>query len=238
MAASQYFPVLIMRLKIPEGYLSGIKALSALSEDDTSVICDALSLIEPCFSPHALTSAVAVKSGLNREVTRDVIFVLVSLYLAWSEINLSLDEFIQTVVNAARDDMKIESAGLESLNQNLSVLLQLDRSVGVTARASDVMTTFDHVFDSTRVVSDLRTLFTTEPTDPQPLAAVITHTLKIEFYKDRKKQAFYVAMNSTDISKLKNTLERALNKEEQLESIAKKSGLPVLDSAPFDEDDL
>ena len=228
----------MMRLKIPSRHFPGIRVLSELSNDEASAIYDTLLPVRPSLSPYNLISAVNSQVEFSKEKTQNAILALVSLYSAWALTDLSLDDFVPKVVNAARQDVKIKNEGdLVSLERNLRLLLQLERSVGVTARAPDVMTTFDHVFRATRVVSDLRPLFTTA-VDPRPLAAVVTHLLKIEFDKNHQRQAFYVGMDSGDIERLQNVLSRALKKDEQLKSIAKSNELPVLDIASIEEDEL
>jgi len=177
----------MMRLKIPSRHFPGIRVLSELSNDEASAIYDTLLPVRPSLSPYNLISAVNSQVEFSKEKTQNAILALVSLYSAWALTDLSLDDFVPKVVNAARQDVKIKNEGdLVSLERNLRLLLQLERSVGVTARAPDVMTTFDHVFRATRVVSDLRPLFTTA-VDPRPLAAVVTHLLKIEFDKNHQR---------------------------------------------------
>ncbi len=226
-----------MRLNIPKKHFTGVRTLNSLSEERTYAIYNALSTVKPSMSHHALILAFKSNTDLSEEDAQNAVLALVSLYFAWSQTDLSIDNFIYTVIQAVREHKLDENSDLSKLERNLHQLLQLHRSIGVTAKAPDVMTTFDHVFRACRVVSDMRPVFSPD-TIPEPLAVVVTHLLKIEFDKNHKRQAFYVGMDSSDIRKLQVTLDRALKKEEQLESIAEKSELPFLDIASIEEEEL
>ena len=68
-------------------------------------------------------------------------------------------------------------------------------------------------FLESRVISDIRIVYENELSEKEQCALVI-HNLKIRFFsKNNSFDEFFVALNLSDLEKLKETIERAIQKD-------------------------
>lgn len=228
-----------MTLTIPEKQYEAIQKLNALSESDAEKLYQLLSAAPPSFSINGLISNIDPHDvGLEQEGLSTIVSAVVSLYYLWSVSydDLAREEFAEEVASAAQ---RINDADWENLSRNLKLLLKLNKSVGVTAKAFDLMTEYDRIFRDVRVVTDSRPIFA-EDSEENPVAVLATHVLKIDFSRGEQFDAFYIAMDSNDIKRLQDVLKRALKKEKNLKEFftSGRRTLSYLDaSALLEEED-
>ena len=106
-------------------------------------------------------------------------------------------------------------------------------SLIVTSKAFDVLTEHEHTVHDLRIITDLRPIFkesSLEEPVGAPVAAVITHTLKISYHRGREVAEFFLALDDQDIDLLKQLFARAEAKESSLKQILKKSGIPCIET--------
>ena len=91
-----------------------------------------------------------------------------------------------------------------------------------------LMAEHEHLFMTTRLVSDIRPIFSTDA-DKVPNAAILVHKLHIKHYGQEgpNLDSFFV-LDSEDLRSLKKTVDRALRKERLLSEFAKKSNITLL----------
>jgi hypothetical protein len=109
----------------------------------------------------------------------------------------------------------------------LTKIFELRRSLSVTTKALDVLTSQDRVFYSARILTDLRPVFN-ESGDAIE-AAVIIHNLCIHYGHDDDHWDFYVALDTSDIQSLRDVLDRADKKAGSVEELLRRSGVSYLD---------
>lgn len=228
-----------MTLIIPDKYHDPITWLNSLDIDVATKLFKALSSAHPTFSVESLVSHVmsGKEVDVDQKVLSGIVNFLVSLYYIWgastSTSHLHREDFVEEVINAAREIGK--EANWERLKQNLLLLLQLDRSIGITAKALDLMTDYDRVFQDVRVITDTRPIFTTDDSDRNPIALMVTHMLKLKYAQNGEINSMYIAMDCNDIRKLQVILERALMKEDRLSQLAEICDVSYLDAKALEE---
>src|SRR5262249_11812011 len=111
----------------------------------------------------------------------------------------------------------------------LTKILECEESIGITAKALSVMLDHARVFGNARILTDFRPVFRSNPNKP-PAAAVIVHTLKIEYREDHEMKEFFVALDSLDIARLEELIKRAKLKEVALNKSLSSSKIPVLET--------
>lgn len=116
------------------------------------------------------------------------------------------------------------------LSERLSAFLEKS-SLQITAKASNIMTSYPQVFEASQIITDIRPIFYDE--SKEPVAAVITHTLKLGMWQSGERKDFFITLDSQDLDTLKQTIVRAEEKGERLSSIIKESTLTYL-SLPND----
>jgi hypothetical protein len=71
-------------------------------------------------------------------------------------------------------------------------------------------------------------VFGTDPKVP-PTGVVMVHMLDLGYHKDGDLKHLYIAMDSLDITILREVLDRAESKSECLKPLIKKAGVEFLD---------
>lgn len=222
-----------MALRIPEQHYGAIRRLNALAPEATESIVAALGAVKPTLRIKDLVTSLSRRIKLPKGDAEEFVEVLIALYATRDSLELSLDEFLEELVSAARAQIPdIDSATHESwdgLRRNLHRLLDLEDPLGISAKSLGVMTDHARVFATARVISDVRPIFGATP-GRLPVAATIVHNLKIEFSKRGRRHAFFVALDTHDLRRLRQVTDRALAKDRALRRLVSKSDVSFLDA--------
>jgi hypothetical protein len=135
------------------------------------------------------------------------------------------------IIESAREEKTEQFQKLlenpQSLASQLGKLLGLERSLGITAKALGVMQDYERVFCGTRVLSDMRPVFTSA--GDAAVAGFVVHNLSIHYLQDGNYKEFFVALDTSDLQELKMAIARAEQKGEILKATLKKSDFLYLE---------
>jgi hypothetical protein len=111
--------------------------------------------------------------------------------------------------------------------------LSLEGILGTTAKAGEILTEHEKIFETARVMTDFRPIFHVDVSE-KPDAGLVIHMLKIT-QRDKHSRKFdaYYALDTNDIAKLMGVLDRAVKKEKALRKTMEDAGLRVLDVKAF-----
>jgi len=222
-------------MRIPEGAQESLILLTKLSRESFQSLKEALKKSSPALSIGDLAKKISPGIGLTTEQVETLIAVLGSLFSIRAEQDLSRARFSQDLLEAITETgnkgLKLPEKRLNQLVQDIEELLSLDDLLGVTGRALGVMHEQEHVWRSSRVLTDLRPVFASDP-DRAPSAFVLIHNLRITYREEGRTREFFVALDASDLRKLQKTLDRAVKKEKSLKTFAQKTGVPCLYSDP------
>jgi hypothetical protein len=212
------------KIRIPDGDKQNITNLFALSEQDTAKLAAALVQAKPMVSLREFTEQVRVE-GVEQTVVEGVIEVLISLLVAAEVRQRSADELASEVVSAAIAQNISTKADSEA---RLTQLMTADSALCITAKAIALSNEHERIFSSARVLTDMRPIFSGTP--PQPKAAVITHTLRIESHKAEGHTSEFFGLDLNDLRTLRDALDRAISKEESIRASVRSEGLSIIGS--------
>lgn len=223
-----------MALQIPQSAHTALKTLNSFSDQDAISICEVLAESRPSLTVKKLATEIAQKTKLKEDI-EDIILTLASMYNARSNFGMSLEDFVEEVVEDAKETIPLgEGETWDPLKRHLSRLLIYERSLGVAAKALEVMTGHQNVFIDARLFTDMRPIFLNDPTSG-PITSTIVHTLKLEYLNSDSKSSLYIAMDSKDIKQLQRVLDRALQKEQALRDFSEAAKLQSLNVDSYDE---
>lgn len=221
-------------INIPKEDLVVLKKISKLENQQFNSLLSVIRAERPTFSRRQFVHNIAAKvKTIQKADIATILRVVFILYSMKGELGSSAQELSKDIVKSYSElcskDHHISHKQVTLLNIRLKHLLSCDKTVAVTAKASDVMTEHAHTFCRARILSDIRPVFTDSATSAS--AAVIIHNLQIGFHEagsgDHKE--FYVALDTDDIKVLKEVVERAEKRTIALESILKTSKVPYLE---------
>ncbi|HEX4416714.1 MAG TPA: hypothetical protein VH165_02395 [Kofleriaceae bacterium] len=133
----------------------------------------------------------------------------------------------EILFNSIVDDPTTE-ANRKIFEERIARILKT-KSIEITGKALSVMLDNPNTFHSTRIVSEIRPVFTDDGLEPR--AAVIVHQLKISFVTgvDRHFNEAFFALDRDDLGRLKAVVERALDKHAKLAQQVQQLNLPLLE---------
>jgi hypothetical protein len=218
-------------LRIPQGAQQSLILLTNLSEHSMRSLKEGFKKSSPTLSVDDLAKAISPEVGLEIEQVKNLIRVLGSLFSVRVENNFSYEQFTNELSDAIKEtdnqQLKLPPERLNRLLEDIKELLSNEDVLGVSGRALGVMHEHEHVWRSSRVLTDLRPVFASDPSRP-PSAFVLIHNLRITYVEGGRSSEFFVALDSSDLRKLQETLERAVKKETSLKAFAEKTGIPCL----------
>lgn len=219
-------------LKIPKENEKGLKALVTLDDESVRELVSALGQVSPVLYSPELSSKVASKiDAISRNDLDNVLDVLLPLYLLRERHSVSTTEIVEDVLRAMdrsdNEELKLSGARREHFKERLIELLDVE-SVGVGAKALEVLFENQRSFLGVRIVTEVRPIFGSRLEDP-PAGALVVHMLKITYREQGQDKDFFVALDTTDVGTLRGVLDRADLKAESLRSFLEGTRVSYVD---------
>jgi hypothetical protein len=221
-----------MPLKIPREDVPAIVSICELSEETTEQLVSALASSPIASESAKLATDIAprVPSVPIEDLTR-IVDVLYSLYHVreFSEVNPErfLDDVIDGIVESGlcsnSPERPDQSARIRSRFQallNIATLNTLSKAVGLQRDG-------ERLYCEAKIISDIRPIFTDDASS-RPVAAVITHTLKLSYHEGGGHKIFYVVLDGPDLESFQAIIERALEKDGTLRNLLDEAKVPEL----------
>jgi hypothetical protein len=217
---------------IPKEAIPAFQTLVGLEQKTFNSLLSAFEKSKPTLTPRQFREQISKTVGeVSQAVLWRVLMAVLPLFEIKQDEKLTAkqlaDDICLSLKKSKPKGFPVETA--ELLASRLKQLLELDKSLGVVAKAVDVMTDHEHLFCSSKILSDIRPIFT--DTLEFPSAAVIIHNLQIGFHDSatNKHTEFYIALDTDDIQQLKETIARAEKKTLALKSMLTKSNVHYLE---------
>jgi len=210
-----------MKLAIPKSQKESFKQFIRLPDDKWRSLFRALEAAGPTISARALAKHVSPEVDLGADQLRQVIVVAGSLYVTRDQRGVNAEEFAEAVVEEAVHEELVDrsdSVATSKLRERVSQLLSLNHSLGVSAKATQLLLSHKNSLLTARILTDIRPVFAGDE-NPTPRAAVVVHTLELITSTDGRQLSHYIAMDSADLKTLKRVVDRAIHKEISLKAI-------------------
>jgi hypothetical protein len=204
---------------VPQQHERPIRELVSLTKDEREFLLKTLQNPPP-EGPAKIEEALSSLQTGSRRIP-EVLSVLASLYKMFVDWGLDAKEFAEIVVRAIeRLDPAPTIRDRAEITRFFSRIGELQGSFGLYLKAKDVRSDHQHVWCHARILTDIRPIFALDESTRIEAAAVI-HTLKIHFRSRADDGEFFIALETRDLLELRELVDRALAKEEQ---ITKKLG--------------
>lgn len=227
-------------LRIPQtdSEINALILLLGLSGKAMTTLIDLLEKEPPALDFKRLASRLKQKIQIPPKGLVSVLRVMGTIYWSFVRGGVPENDFLATFRSALKairkPEFQLDDQSWEAFSLHLSRILKCDRSLGITAKALEVMTANEHTLLSTRIFSDLRPIFS-EKVDALPSAAVIIHNLRIGYVSGGEKREFFAAMDSHDLKELASTIQRAILKETTMHDALRNSSISILEPDDYSE---
>ena len=199
-----------MIIHIPSSQHGQVRAFLGMPESERAALPDAF---RSAPTPTSVTEFVSFLATKGVKVGTEVVGAFVSMRLTMQHQKVTAAEFAPAVMKEAmRLRLGPKDAGEEfwkTAAGQLADLLACDHSLGVLAKAIDVLSLRERSFTSARIASDIRPVFGQEIRE-KPDVVLVLHTLRIEH--TGQADDFFVLLTRRDLKTLQSTIERALAK--------------------------
>ena len=209
---------------IPESVITGLSKVATLTEEQFQELYTGLENIPlRILQPRIYDDSGIELKTLSRDAVDSISNALFPLFGGRASSSVSPTTYANNLAEALKDESHDDIEWLRSdktfsrFKERLIRLLSIDR-VELIAKTYDLLTAHARTFIKARIISDIRPVFG-ESTETTPQTAIITHMLNITYHKDHDRREFVVALDTRDIQKLIDTLERAKAKTETLKSV-------------------
>ncbi len=220
-------------VRIPEPAKADLAALASLSSEAAESLERALRHAKPSMSAKVLAAQISPEVKMDPEVLHRLVRLLYSLYGARERYAADTDDFVGEVAERAAEEgiggLTKGSSSADAFRARLKRFLSLDDSIGVGAKAHELILEHDRPFEDVRVITDIRAVFGGTSGEPKPVAAMVYHTLKIAAHGEEGHKTYFFALDGNEIRVLRAALERATLKETALRELVAKTNLPLID---------
>ncbi|WP_423918873.1 hypothetical protein [Candidatus Poriferisodalis sp.] len=128
---------------------------------------------------------------------------------------------------AQSDVLDIQSSSQDILAERLVDLFETP-VLRLLAHAASLRAEDDRLYCTSRILSDLRPLFSKDK-DAEPIAALIRHTLRFNVHENGRIESIQISIGGKALAELKEAIERALQKSESLAQIARAAELMIVE---------
>lgn len=221
-----------MPLNIPRTDFPALAELLNLPDSTAARLVDALRGEKPSLFPRTLSINIASKAGIERPKATKFVSIIIKTFVAYKKSGIPLEEFItelrETLSGSRIQGLIYSDSEWEKRESFLREILECEDPLGVTAKALHVMMDHAKTFRNARILTDLRPVFQSNPSDA-PAAGIIIHTLKVEYRAAQEEREFFVALDSNDLARLETLIKRAKLKEKALKEAIRASDITILD---------
>jgi hypothetical protein len=221
-----------MELVLPRSQFRAFSEFVRLSPEQRQALQEALTQISPTLKTRRLAELVSEKIRAAPAPLNLMLTMFTSMYEIRTEQKMSAEAFAQAICNfaaaSASTELKPPDNDWEPVKKSLAAILSLDKTIGVIAKGFGVVSEFERIFESGRIVTDLRPIFG-ESVAERPAALAVVHELRIKYFTLEGSKEFFVSLDASHIKNLRQAMDRAMQKEETLKVIIPKD-IPYLEA--------
>ena len=209
---------------IPEDAEPGLSLLVNLSEKQWVILISNLNKLPQCCKFDNFKEAIRSSFESSIQEVEKIKELIFSLYLYkninyWSSEEIA-EDITELLVESKDEDLKIDKEKSELFKANLNKLLSFDNSIGLSIKGTQLLSENQHIFERSRIITDIRPIFDSYRIDKID-ASLVIHNLKISFISQETDSDIYFILDQNDLKDLKKQILRAEKKEQ---TIMKKFG--------------
>ncbi|HEX8354691.1 MAG TPA: hypothetical protein VF611_17420 [Pyrinomonadaceae bacterium] len=219
--------------RVPAEQASSVAKLISLPHDVLEELSSALQNASTSMSlEETIREIVLTIDSLQEDDKAYIASVIYSLYMVRASSELTLDEFAEDILesigeSAHEELLKVPEETVENVAPYVRNLFSSD-PLFISAKAVLILYENNFIFSGARVLTDVRHVFG-EDLSESPKAAVLVHTLRVQNLRGKPNDSVYIALETNELQKIIDVLERAKQKAEILQATLEGSGVSLLE---------
>lgn len=155
--------------------------------------------------------------ALDDDVRESLSEVVVGLHLLRTSHGSPIEEVVRDVTATVTDAYAdLSDEAVSNLQSNLQSIFSISK-VRASVKAFDLLDDREKVYIHSRAVTEIRPIFD-EDISSNFLGSLVVHTLKISHRTAGARDAIYLSLDTADLHDLQDTLFRAIEKAEAINS--------------------
>ena len=134
-------------------------------------------------------------------------------------------QFAQSV--SFSSDLDLDDSRRSILAERLLALLT-SPDVLLSGKALDLATEYERRLHTVRIITDVRPVWGTDP-ETEPLGGVVSHQLRLDAFTGYDSRPYFFALDRSDLVRLKESVDRAIEKSESLTAWFNRMGFREVD---------
>ena len=218
-------------MRIPQSELKVLKKFIKIPSEQQDLILQKFSEISPTVTLKSIETLIMKELNYEQKDSQKFIKFLLNFYINYFFFKGSIEEFNEEVIIPSfildKSKIKIEEKDFNKIKSITEKILSLDKTIGIISKISYLSDENPNHYLKSHLITDLRYIFYSEPTEI-PDYALIKHTLKLNYFSNKKLQEIFITLDNEDLKELKQNIERAIEKEKTLRELCKRNRTNIL----------
>ena len=217
-------------IAVPDSEIPRFRMLVELDECLLHQLGDALAKQPPSLDLETVVDNVAKEMGADHDRLESIL----SLLWRWATVQRTMEAPIEDFIKGITVSLNHLSekewnsdhrSRWDAVSRELARLLSSD-CVAISTKAAELILSQNLVLYSSRIITDMRPVLDDSAAEIKTI--VPFHNLVLTCKEGRESRELYIALDSSDITKLRKQLERAEQKERLFRSAFSAAGFPVI----------
>lgn len=214
--------------QIPEVHTPALLRFQATSPEQLASLTTQIISLGQVFDPDDLSPLF--DNTFGQQYGSDVLTMLLSLATSQSQKQQDMSMVLQHISDSLSahttddDDPRFDPATWPAVSKHLATLVSSPQ-LATLAKVVDLAYDHPHILHSTRILTDIRPVFTTS--EVAFSTAIVTQTLRLKFFKSNEFRLLNLAMDEQDIRDLRDACDRAIQKADAARRALEPSGVSV-----------
>lgn len=214
--------------RLPRNARHGIIEVSKLDEAQFGALVDAISKLPPAMYPNEKSWWPKDVDGVPRASLEEIVdSVLILRWIASDKGDLLSDSSLGDILDQVASDENLQPEIADIVKSRTLALASIP-SIVISSRAFFLALSNPNSLVNSRIITDIRMVFK-DGTSTDLCGAVILHNLKMSFASHNgDADDMSVTMDSRDLQKLIEQLQRAQQKSEVLAKMLSQTNVPLI----------
>ena len=222
------------RFNIPKQELPHFRVLVQTDPETLQRITEALAVQPPALNIDKLSPSISEASGIEQSVVDELLPLVWRWTMVQRRLDLNAADFV-ACLEVALDALSMDEwsandrAGWAKVSSELRTLLSSDTAITSSAKAAELLLDQQLVLCSSRVITDMRTVFDDAA---ETIKGILPyHTLVLRCHQGSDIKKIYIGLDLDDLVLLRKQIERAEQKEKLLRNSLENAGIAVIETS-------
>lgn len=217
--------------KIPSFMFDLFRELVKLKREECDVIIKEIRK-DSSITLRNISKSISSELDLSEGMIQKLLILFSEFKVLLNRTENDIIDFIEDIKNGLISEnkpfLRPENDDWSNFDYLLQSILTGDNIISYDSKARELMFEHKKIFQKCRIIQDFRPVFR-EKVKEGLLGGILTHTLKIDYLQDYKSKSMYFVLDSDDVSKIKETIDREYEKLEVIQNYFNEKNIKIIE---------